>query len=711
MQPIRVEREFRGLTLSLETGKLAKQAHGAVLVQFGDTVVLTAAVEGSPRGEDFFPLTVDYRERTYAAGKFPGGFKKRECAPSTKEILTARLADRPIRPLFPEGYINEVQVMSTVVSSDRENDSDILSIIGSSAALWISQMPFQGPIGAIRLGLVDNQLIPFPTFAQLENSSLDLVVAATMDAVCMIEGFAKEMPEDDMAAAILQAHKMIQTIIQMQYELREKTGKGPKETRPAADHSLFEKVKAGHFEAMRTAKQTEGKQNRAAAVDAVKDKIKAEFGAPAGATDWTGPSELQVKDAISKLAEAAVRDLILSGKRPDGRAATDLRNLYSETGLLPRVHGSSLFQRGETQALMAATLGGGQDEQKVDGLGEEYAKKFMLDYNFPPYSVGECRAIRGPGRREIGHGMLAERSLKSVIPGPDKFPYTIRLVSEILESNGSSSMATVCAGTLCLMDAGVPIKDPVAGISIGLVKEGDKHVLLTDIIGDEDHYGDMDFKIAGTQRGVTGIQLDLKIAGIDEQIVRETLVQARKARIEILKHMLTTLKRPKKEISDYAPRLIRLKINTEKIGAIIGPGGKNIRALQEQTGTQVSIEDDGTVTIIGVNKDGAEACRNRIEAMTEDVKVGRIYKGRVSSTPEFGAFVEIVPGRDGLCHISELADGFVNRVTDIVKVGDIIEVVVIGIDDHDRVKLSRKALMRKDKAPAAPPPGNDDDRD
>jgi polyribonucleotide nucleotidyltransferase len=705
MQPIRVEREFRGQILSLETGKLAKQAHGAVLVQFGETVVLSAAVEGAPRGEDFFPLTVDYRERTYAAGKFPGGFKKREGAPGTKEILTARLADRPIRPLFPEQYINEVQVMSTVLSSDRENDPDILSIIGASAALWISHMPFQGPIGAMRLGLVDNQLIPLPTYQQLETSGLDLVVAATRDAVCMIEGFAKELPEDDMAAAILQAHKLIQTIIEMQMELRDRMGKGPKETLPPADHSFFEGVKKTYFDEMRTAKQTEGKQNRSAAVEQVREKIKKAYSAPAGAIDWTGPSELQVKTAMSKLEEAAVRDLILAGRRLDGRTPTDLRNLYSEVGLLPRVHGSALFQRGETQALMAATLGGGQDEQKVDGLAEEFAKKFMLDYNFPPYSVGETRPIRSPGRREIGHGMLAERSLKPVVPSPEKFPYTIRLVSEILESNGSSSMATVCAGTLCLMDAGVPIKDPVAGISIGLVKEDDRHVLLTDIIGDEDHYGDMDFKVAGTQRGVTGIQLDLKIAGITEDIVRETLVQARKARIEILKHMLTTLKRPKKEISEYAPRLIRIKINPEKIGAIIGPGGKNIRALQESTGTQVSIEDDGTVTILGENKEGAEDCRNRIEAMTEEVKVGRVYKGRVSSTPEFGAFVEIVPGRDGLCHISELSDGFVNRVTDIVKVGDIIEVVVIGIDDHDRIKLSRKALMRKEKEKAAAPAG------
>jgi polyribonucleotide nucleotidyltransferase len=706
MNAIRVEREFGGRILSIETGKLAKQAHGAVLVQLGDTVVLSAAVEGEPRGEDFFPLTVDYRERTYASGKFPGGFKKREGAPGTKEILTARLADRPIRPLFPEQYLNEVQVMSTVLSCDRENDPDILSIIGASAALYISHIPFQGPIGAIRLGMSEGRLSVLPSMNDLEDAPLDLVVAGTHDAVCMIEGFAKELPEEDMVTAIMHAHKLIRQLIEMQIELREKLGKGPKETLPPADHSLIEKVKSQYFDEMRSAKQTPGKQARAAAVDAIKERIKAQFAPMEASSDAATYTEVQIATAISKLEEAAVRDVILSGKRPDGRGYTEIRELYTEVGVLPRTHGSALFQRGETQALLVATLGGGQDEQKIDGLGEEYSKKFMLDYNFPPFSVGECRPIRNPGRREIGHGMLAERSLRAVVPHPDRFPYTIRLVSEILESNGSSSMASVCGGTLCLMDAGVPIKDPVAGISIGLVKEGERYCLLTDIIGDEDHFGDMDFKVAGTQRGVTGIQLDLKIAGISEQIIRETLAQARKARIEILKHMLTTLKRPKKEISDFAPRLIRIKINPEKIGAVIGPGGKNIRALQESTGTQITLEDDGTVTIIGQNKEGAEDCRNRIEAMTEEVKIGRVYKGKVSATTDFGAFVEIVPGRDGLCHISELSDGYVSRVTDVVKVGDPIEVQVIGIDDHDRIKLSRKVLLRKERerAPIQPEP-------
>lgn len=695
MEPIFVEKVIGGRTLRLETGKLAKQAHGAVVVSYEGTVLLTASVEGSPRGGgDFFPLTVDYRERTYAAGKFPGGFKKREGAPTTKEILTMRLADRPIRPLFPEGYVNEVQIMTTVLSADRENDPDVLSIVGASASLHISDMPFLGPIAAVRIGRVEGNLVVLPTASQLAESDLDLIVAGTDVAVCMIEGFAQEMPEDEMAGAILFAHEQIKEIIGLQRELREKIGKGPVPTPEIAPNELLATMTAKYFEEVKAAKQTEGKQARAAAVEAVFEKIRAEFVPAEGETE---PTPEKVSNAIHELEGKAVRALILSGTRADGRSSTELRPLFSEASLLPRTHGSALFQRGETQSLTIATLGSVPDEQRVDGLGEEYSKKFMLDYNFPPFSVGECRMIRGPGRREIGHGALAERSLKPVIPAAEKFPYTIRLVSEILESNGSSSMATVCAGTLCLMDAGVPIKDPVAGISVGLVKEESGHTLLTDIIGDEDHFGDMDFKVAGTQRGVTGIQLDLKITGISEQIIRETLEQARNARIEILRHMLTTLKRPRKEISEYAPRLERIKINPEKIGMIIGPGGKNIRALQEETKTQISIEDDGTVIITGLDKEGTEAAMHRIEAIAEDVKVGRVYKGKVSATTDFGAFIEIVPGRDGLCHISELDHGYVNNVGDICKVGDILEVQVIAIDDHDRVRLSRKALLKKDQ--------------
>lgn len=693
MQAFVVEREIGGRNLRLETGKLAKQAHGAALVQLGETTVLTAAVGSTARpGGDFFPLTVDYREKTYAAGKFPGGYKKREGPPSTKEILTMRLTDRPIRPLFPDGYFNEVQVMSTVLSADKDNDPDILAMIGASAALHVSPLPFLGPIGAVRVGRVDKQLVAMPSYAQIETGDLDLVVAGTDESVCMIEGFGNEVPELDMIDAIRFAHEQIRIIIAMQKELRAKAGLGPVEIPSPPDDSLYKKLHAQFYDEITAAKRTVGKLTRAAAVDAVKEKaVKAFVSVEPGVE----PNGQQVDTAFHDLERRVVRDLILSGVRPDGRPANELRPLYSEVRLLPRTHGSSLFQRGETQSLTVATLGGPLDEQKVDALHDDYSKRFMLDYNMPPYAVGECRPIRGPGRREIGHGALAERSLEAVLPGKDRFPYTIRLVSEIIESNGSSSMATVCAGTLCLMDSGVPIKDPVAGISIGLVAEGDRHVLLTDIIGDEDHFGDMDFKVAGTQRGITGIQLDLKISGISEQIVRDALHQAHAARIQILRHMLLTLSRPRKELSPFAPRLLRTKIASDKIGALIGPGGKNIRALEEQTKSKIAIDDDGTVTITGTDAAKVEEAFAYVEAIGEDVKVGKIYKGRVNSVTDFGAFVEIVPGRDGLCHISELDHGYVSKVSDVCKVGDVLEVQVISIDAHDRVKLSRKVLLKK----------------
>lgn len=695
MEATFVEREIGGKTLRIETGKLAKQAGGAVVIRYGETVIVTAATSGPPRGDgDFFPLTVDYRERTYAAGKFPGGFKKREGAPSTREILTMRLTDRPIRPLFPKGYRDEVQIQTIVLAYDRLNDPDVLSIIGASASLVVSDLPFLGPLGAVRVGLVDGRFVPFPTKEDLQRSDLDLVVAGQADEVCMIEGFGNEIPEDKMADAIAFAHKQIQVVIEMQKELRSKIGKGDVAIPPAPDSSLQEEICGRYFEEAKAAKQTPGKLAKAEAFEAVAAKIRAEYVKPL-ADDPAKTNEPQVKEAIHELEQRAIRSLILSGVRSDGRSSKEIRELHCEVGVLPRTHGSALFQRGETQALMVATLGGASDEQKVDGLDDPYTETFMLHYNFPPFSVGECRPIRGPGRREIGHGALAERSLKPVIPAPEKFPYTVRLVSEILESNGSSSMASVCAGTLALMDAGVRIANPVAGISIGLVREPDKYTLLTDIIGDEDHFGDMDFKVAGSQVGITGIQLDLKIKGISEEIVRATLAEAREARIHILKHMLKTLKRPRKELSPYAPRILMIRIDKEKIGAVIGPGGKTIRALQEDTKTDISIEDDGTVQICGRDAAGVEECRNRIEAMTEDIQVGRIYRGRVASITDFGAFVELVPGRDGLCHISELDNGYVNKVSDVCKVGDVLEVIVIAIDEHDRVKLSRKALLNK----------------
>ncbi len=706
MPVTRVERTIGGQTLSLETGKLAKQAHGAVVVQYGETVVLVAAVQGSPiPGRDFFPLTVDYREKVYAAGKFPGGFIKREGRPTTKEILTSRLIDRPIRPLFPADYFNEVQVMCNVFSADRENDPDILAMVGASASLHISPIPFTQPVGGVRVGRVNGELIAMPTHSQMEDSDLDLIVAGTADAVCMIEGFAREMPEPEMVEAVVFAHKQIVEIIGLVEELREKMGQGKKQLPPEpAVSPLIAELYGKYGPEFRKRYLTEGKLNRYAALNELKDIVKKEY-VPAGVENPKF-SEAEVSSAFSALKEKIFRDITLTGTRIDGRTEKVIRPLASEVGILPKVHGSAMFQRGETQAVVIATLGTMGDEQKVDGLIPEFSKKFMLDYNFPPFSVGECKPIRGPGRREIGHGMLAERSLKAVLPPPSRFPYTIRLVSEILESNGSSSMASVCGGTLALMDAGVPIKQPVAGISIGLVMEKDKYVLITDIQGDEDHYGDMDFKVAGTQNGITGIQLDVKLDGINETIIRGALDQARDARREILKSILTTLRAPRKSISDNAPRLLQVKIDAAKIGLLIGPGGKTIRAIQDETGAKLDIEDDGTVSIAHSDAAGAEEAKRRVEALCEQVQVGKIYDGKVSSIKDFGAFIEIMPGRDGLCHISELDNGYVGRVDDIVKVGDKIQVKVIGIDDQDRIKLSRKALLppKEDTGEGEPQP-------
>jgi polyribonucleotide nucleotidyltransferase len=696
---IRVERPFGQSILSLETGKLAKQAHGAVVVRLGDTSVLVAVVAGNPiPGRDFFPLTCDYRERMYAGGKFPGGFIKRETRPSTKETLTSRLMDRPVRPLFPVDYLNEVQIMATVISQDNDYDPDVLAIIGASATLHIAEIPFLKVVGALRMGRVDGRLIPMPTFTDMETSDLDLIVAGHKDGVCMIEGFARELPEADMSNAILEAHKQTLVIADMIDELRSKKGLPAKTLPPQIPaNPLADELHAKFGAEFREKYLTQGKHARYAALDEVKKKIVAEY-APEGATEAKYTAS-QVSGAIGVMKERIFREITLAGKRIDGRDYTVVRPLSSDVAIVPRVHGSALFQRGETQALVVTTLGTTQDEQKVEGLSEAFSKKFMLDYNFPPFSVGECKPIRGPGRREIGHGMLAERSLKAVLPPPGKFPYTIRLVSEILESNGSSSMASVCGGTLSLMDAGVPISHPVAGISVGLVQEGKKFVLLTDIQGDEDHYGDMDFKVAGTQRGITGIQLDIKVDGINDDVVRGALDQARAARIEILKSMLATLRAPRKAISEFAPRLLQVKINPEKIGLLIGPGGKNIRALQEETGAKLDVDDDGTVSIAHTDAAGAEEAKRRVEALCAEIKVGNIYEGKVSSLKDFGAFIELAPGRDGLCHISELDVGYVQHPGDVVKVGDKVTVKVIAIDDQDRVKLSRKVLLAGGDAP------------
>ncbi|MGL4550943.1 MAG: polyribonucleotide nucleotidyltransferase, partial [Gemmataceae bacterium] len=604
MQAIRVERPFGANSLIIETGKLAKQAHGAVTVRYGDTIVLVATVEGSPRlGGDFFPLTVDYREKTYAAGKFPGGFIKREGRPTTKETLTSRLIDRPIRPLFPADYFNEVQIMCSTLAADRQNDPDIPAMIGSSASLHVSQIPFLQVTGGVRIGRVKGELVVMPTQEQMEESDLDLIVSGTRKAITMIEGFSREMSEDAMYQAILFAHKHVIQVIDLIEDLRRATGQPAKVPPPAAaPNPLLEELRKKFHGEFAKIKQTAGKMERAAAVKEFKEKVKGLYLPEEGEGKYT---PAQVSGALYALEERVVRDLILDGKRIDGRGPKQIRPLFCETGLLPRVHGSALFQRGETQALVTIALGTSADEQRVDGIIDEFSKKFYLDYNFPPFSVGEAKPIRGPGRREIGHGMLAERSLKAVIPGTDRFPYTIRVVSDILESNGSSSMASVCGGTLALMDAGVPITHPVAGISIGIVKEGEKWTLLTDIMGDEDHFGDMDFKVAGTGLGITGIQLDLKNDGIDDAIVKATLEQARDARREILRAMLSNLRAPRPEISPFAPRLLTMHISPDKIGLLIGPGGKTIKAIQEATGAKIDIEDDGTVYISHSESAGA----------------------------------------------------------------------------------------------------------
>jgi polyribonucleotide nucleotidyltransferase len=691
---VSVEKQIGNSVFRIETGALARQAAGCCTVQYGDTVTLSAVATGPPRpGIDFFPLNCDYRERHAAAGKFPGGFLKREGRPTTKETLTARLIDRPIRPMFPQGFNDEIQILNFALASDRQTDADVLAMNGACAALGLSPLPFQGPLASVRLGLVDGQFVPFPTHDELEVSELDLIVSGNEDAVLMIEGFARELPEDRMVEAIMEAHRVVRELCRLQQELIEKAGVVKAEFVPPPSDGLFDRLREAYYQRLCTVKQTEGKQTRADAVSQLKQEALAELipdpkaeGAPSlesFATSW------------HDLERRVVRDLILSGNRSDGRDYGTLRAIHCEIDVLPRVHGSALFQRGETHALVTVTLGTGRDEQRVDGLFEEYSKRFMLDYNFPPFSVGEVRPIRGPGRREIGHGMLAERSVNPVLPEHDDFPYTIRVISDILESNGSSSMASVCAATLGLMAAGVPITNPVAGISTGLVKEGDQWTLLTDIIGDEDHYGDMDFKIAGTQNGITGIQLDLKTSGISEEIVRAAVAQSRLARIEILRAMLSTIPRPRPNTAESAPRLVRTRIDSEKIGLLIGPGGKTIRGIQEDEGVTIDVEEDGQVTIAGADEASVKRGLARVEALTASVQVGRIYQGTVTSVKDFGAFVEILPGKDGLCHISELADQYVSSVGDICRVGDTMMVKVIAVDEHDRVKLSRRAAMRE----------------
>ena len=703
MQKHNVSREIAGRTLTIGTGTYAKLAGGAVTVQYGDTVVFGAVARAKPReGIDFFPLQVDYRERRAAAGKFPGGFLKREGRPTTREVLISRLIDRPLRPLFPYGFMDEVQIQLNALVYDGVNDTDMLAGIAASAAVSISDIPFISPTAHAKVGRIDGKLILFPTVEEIERSDFEIVVAGTKNFVNMIEVGAFEVPEDEIADAIKFGHDAIVEICGMIEELQKKAGAEKRGDVKGPDAGLLDTVRVKVGDKIKAVKGIAGKKDRNADVAKLRDELIAEM-APA-VTD-PNATYLQImaqrneagkiRAAFAAVEEQATREAILAGTRPDGRSFEDIRPISCAVDVLPRLHGSAVFQRGETQAMCTVVLGTSSDEQLVDGLQDEYNQKFMLHYYFPSYSVGEVRPIRGPGRREIGHGALAERSLLAVLPTVDQFPYTVRVISDILESNGSSSMASSCGGTLALMAAGVPIKAPVAGISVGLVKEGDQYKLLTDIIGEEDHFGDMDFKVCGTREGVTAIQLDIKIEGISHQIIRETLHRARAARFKILDIMAGTIAEPRKEISEFAPRLITVKIDPEKIGKLIGPGGKNIKALQADTNTNIDIDDSGIVYISSTDAAGAERCRSIVEAMTQSVQVGKIYDGRVVSLKDFGAFVEIAPETDGLCHVSELSNGYVERVSDVVNVGDEVKVKVLLVDDQGRIKLSRKAAMEE----------------
>jgi polyribonucleotide nucleotidyltransferase len=705
----RVERQIGGKTLSIETGKIAKQADGAAVVQYGDTVVLVAAVVAPPRSEDidFFPLSVEYREKQSAAGKFPGGFIKREGRPSTKETLTARQIDRPIRPLFPKGYINEVQIIASVLSADRENDPDILAMIGASAALTISKIPFMGPTGACRLGRINGQFVVNPTHKQLAESDLNLLLGGRKEAINMIEVGAKELPESVIAEAVSAAHTTVRQVCEMIEELREKAGVEKEIPTVESDEALYSKISSEIADKLYELKQIPEKQPRSTAVQELFDQVVAQYCPEGNGAPPEGQAQYDkamVKRILGGIEAQVVKKLLLDGKRPDGRGYNDIRPIACEVGILPRTHGSALFTRGETQALVSVTLGTIRDAQIIDGLLDEYAQNFTLHYNFPPFSVGEVRPVRGVGRREIGHGALAEKALEAVRPPDEQFAYTIRIVSDITESNGSSSMASVCGGSLALMDAGVPVRAAVAGISIGLISDDQgRYELLTDIAGDEDHFGEMDFKVAGTDSGVTAIQLDIKAEGLAHNIMVEALERARAARLHILSQMNAIIDKPRAELSTYAPKLVSIEIDPELIGKVIGPGGKVIKSIQEQTDTTIEVEEDGTIYISCLGGDGHLKAREIIETITQPPKIGRIYdQSKVVSVKDFGAFVEIIPGVEGLCHISELSEGYVKTVEDVCKTGDLIPVKLISIDDQGRLKLSRKAALieirKKEKA-------------
>jgi polyribonucleotide nucleotidyltransferase len=678
-------------SLSLETGKIARQAGGAVIASLGETSVMVTVVgkKSVQPGQDFFPLTVNYQERTYAAGKIPGGFFKREGRPSEKETLTSRLIDRPLRPLFPKGFLNEVQVIATVVALDPAIDPDIPAMIGASAALAVSGIPFNGPIAGARVGYIDGNYVLNPSKVQLAESQLELVVAGTDSAVLMVESEASELPEEVMLGSVMFGHEQLQTAIRLVNDLKAEVGKEAWDwTAPEKDPAIYDTVKANAYAGIENAYTMSDKMERQDALAAIRDAA-----VEALAGEESEMSADDVKGAFSKLEKELVRGRIISGeKRIDGRDTATVRQVTVETTVLPRVHGSALFTRGETQAVVVATLGAERDAQTIDAVEGEYRDRFMLHYNFPPFCVGETGFVGSPKRREIGHGKLAKRGIQAVMPTAEEFPYVVRVVSEITESNGSSSMASVCGTSLALMDAGVPIKSPVAGIAMGLIKEDNGYAVLTDILGDEDHLGDMDFKVAGTDKGITALQMDIKIEGINEEIMRTALAQARDGRLTILETMNANIATHRQEMSEFAPRIITIKINTDKIRDVIGKGGATIRALTEETGATIDIQDDGTVMIFSSDNNAGQDALHRIEQITAEVEVGKIYQGTVAKLMDFGAFVTILPGKDGLVHISQISDERVENISDKLSEGDSIKVKVLEVDRQGRIRLSMKAV-------------------
>ncbi|MBN2804079.1 MAG: polyribonucleotide nucleotidyltransferase [Deltaproteobacteria bacterium] len=697
--------------LTIETGKIAKQANGAVMISIEDTVVLVAVVANKEvnEGMDFFPLTCNYTEKMYAAGRIPGGFFKREARPREDEILTARIMDRPLRPMFPDGFVNEVQIVATLMASDRQNQGDVLALTGSSAALHFSDIPFFGPVAGIRIGRIDGEFIAYPTMDELEKSDMNIVMAATKDAITMVEGEASEISEHDLIDALEWGHKAVMPVLELQDAIAQSVGKKKWEITPVVkDAAIAARVAELFSEKLDAATQIKTKEERYSTIDALSTEAKATL------SEEFPDKKGEISSAFSSLKKKIVRERVLGKSlRIDGRSLTEIRKITSEIGILPRVHGTALFTRGETQAIVTATLGMSSDEQRLDGLYTPEKKRFMLHYNFPPYSVGEARAMRGTSRREIGHGTLAERAISAILPAPEDFPYSLRIVSEITESNGSSSMASVCGGCLALMDCGVPIKTPVAGIAMGLMSDGERTAILSDILGDEDHMGDMDFKVTGSSNGITAVQMDIKIKGLSREIMEKALDQAKEGRLHILGKMLETIAAPRPELSRWAPRIEQIKVKPDQVRVVIGSGGKTIRGIVEQTGVQIDIEDDGTINIASSEVTAIEKAIALINGLIEEPEIDKVYEGTVARVVDFGAFVTILPNTDGLLHISEMDWARVENVTDICKEGDTIEVKVVEIEKSSgKIRLSRKVLLEKpegyEERPPRPPRDNHD---